>query len=233
MKSLNIIVSILSCFFLLLFNSTTFSQTATDTARVLTGTVMRGMPYVEPVEPQSLESKSSELIVVKSGSRKSQKVYPSDSNKENINSIDYKDTALTNAYRKSLLAYYLSMEKRNIANTATFDSVTSYYSWALKNRQQIIKRQQDTGALIFVLVSILVLSGLIFSAIQFYIALKSVKRKGALPDTSVKASLSGIEVSSSVLGVIILTLSIVFFFLYLTRVYPLVSLDQISIQASK
>lgn len=186
------------------------AQTVSDTASVITGTEMHGLLNTEHVEPEKPEQYD-----------------------QNIEVTNDPDTIIKNAYRNSLLAYYHSIERRNKANAITFDSVSTYYSWALKNRQNIITRQQTTGSIIFILVIVLVLSGLTFSAIQFYIALKSAKRKVSLPDTSLKASLSGVEVSSSVLGVIILTISIVFFYLYLNKVYPLVSLDQVTIQSPK
>ena len=144
----------------------------------------------------------------------------------------FSDTASTQAYHDALAAYYKSIEAKNLANARTVDSVGSYYVWALKNRESVIERQQVKGSVIFALVVLLVLAGLAFSAIQFRIALKSVKRKNApAPElTSFKASLAGIEVSSSILGIVILTLSLAFFYLYLTNVYPLVSLDQLPTQ---
>ena len=220
---------------LLVFGVTTASsQTVSDSASIITtGTVMRGLPITEPIEPEPLESKVlTSKYPQKTSSRKLNGHLP-ETNLSRDESDAFDDTVLVKAYRNSLLTYYNSIEKRNTANTLTFDSVTSYYSWALKNRKNIITRQQTTGSIIFMLVVTLVLSGLIFSAIQFYIALKYAKRKGAIPDTSLKASLSGVEVSSSILGVIILTLSIVFFYLYLAKVYPLVSLDQITNQYPK
>ena len=39
-------------------------------------------------------------------------------------------------------------------------------------------------------------------------------------NTALKISLSGLEVNSSVLGIIILVLSLAFFYLYLVYVYP-------------
>ena len=143
--------------------------------------------------------------------------------------IGFFDTASTKAYYDALTEYYNTVEAKNVTNAQTIDSVGSYYIWALKNRQFIIERQQITGSLIFALVTLLVLAGLAFSVIQFRIALKSINKRSAhsLNVTSFKASLTGIEVSSSILGIIILALSLAFFYLYLTNVYPLVSLDQL------
>ena len=223
--------------FLFTYSIEARSQTASDTAAVLTGTVARGIPLSSPEEPKKPQivkpvvNKQSPAYGVKQktiAKKEKRVIYDSS---EDITKND-QDTAVLRAYRNSQIAYYYAMEKRNINNRATNDSVSSYYLWALQNRRAIISRQQSTGNIIFILVVVLVLSGLSFSAIQFYIALKSVKKRSTVENTntSIKASLSGIEVSSSVLGVIVLTISIAFFYLYLSRVYPIVSLDQIPVQ---
>ncbi len=59
--------------------------------------------------------------------------------------------------------------------------------------------------------------GLYFSWMQFH-----ATRPGAAPViTQLELSQSGLKVSSPVLGVIILVLSLAFFYLYLTHVYPI------------
>lgn len=218
--------------FLLAYFTEARCQTASDTAAVLTGTVLRGKPITDPVKPpppERFEPAANKPVKKKTFTRKAEQAVFNASETATPND---QDTAILTAYRNSQIAYYRAIEKRNMNNKATNDSVSSYYLWALHNRQAIISRQQSTGNIIFILVVVLVLSGLLFSAIQFYIALRSVKKRSAVADTntSFKASLSGIEVSSSVLGVIVLTISIAFFYLYLSRVYPLVSLDQIPVQ---
>lgn len=132
------------------------------------------------------------------------------------------DSSVEKSYAQAMVAYYHALERKNIADANAFDSLASYNNWALKNRIKVIEKQQVFAKFIFVLVIIVVLSGLVFSALQFRNALKHSNKKNTVSDTTVKASLAGIEVSSSILGVIILTLSIVFFYLYLTRVYPVV-----------
>lgn len=139
---------------------------------------------------------------------------------------DQTDTALTKAQNEAWKAYYHAVERENVMAASVFDATAIHDNWALANRRSIIERQHTTGIVIFALVLLLVLSGLLFSALQFRIALKSIKKKGVTPDTSFKASLAGIEVSSSILGVIILALSIVFFYLYLINVFPIVTLKE-------
>lgn len=79
--------------------------------------------------------------------------------------------------------------------------------------------------LVFAVVVVLVLTGLVFSGIQFAIALRHARSGEQAPATTLKASLGSVEVSSSVLGVIILAISLLFFYLYLDRVFSLVVLS--------
>ena len=138
------------------------------------------------------------------------------------NIISPSDSAVEKAYSRAMEAYYYALERKNLSDAATIDSLKSYNNWALTNRKKVIEKQQVYAKIIFALVIIIVLSGITFSALQFYNGIKFSKRKGPVSDTTFKATLSGIEISSSILGVIILTLSIVFFYLYLTMVYPVV-----------
>ncbi|MEO3404997.1 hypothetical protein AAFN85_13910 [Mucilaginibacter sp. CAU 1740] len=226
-------------FFLLAFPVAGMCQTGLDTAAILPGnatptdTAKRSIPAAAPVKPAAPQNFKTASVP------KSARGKQTDARKDRQESSaandtpprDRSDSAVFQAYQGSQIAYYIAIEKRNLNSKATNDSVSSYYMWALQNRRQVISRQQFTGNIIFIMVVVLVLSGLLFSAIQFYIAVKSVKKRSppANAGTSFKASLSGIEVSSSVLGVIVLTISIVFFYLYLSKVYPLVSLDQLPV----
>jgi hypothetical protein len=90
-------------------------------------------------------------------------------------------------------------------------------------------------------VLLLVLAGIYFAAAQFQVAMAAARRHGDIvtshresappqPDASVDAthldtrlevSAKGLVVNSSVLGVIILALSLAFFYLYLAYVYPI------------
>jgi hypothetical protein len=78
--------------------------------------------------------------------------------------------------------------------------------------------------IIFTVVIVLVFAGIGFAAMQFYVGLKRSRTSDAGPRsdiTELEASLKGIRVSSPVLGVVILTLSLAFFYLYLAYVYPI------------
>ncbi len=104
-------------------------------------------------------------------------------------------------------------------------ALTAYYEYRVtgyQHRQRVFAWQLLSSRIIFVLVIFLVLTGVYFSWLQFRSAMK-----GGTPfaeqaqDTTFEASTSGLKVSSPVLGVIILALSLAFFYLYLLYVYPI------------
>jgi hypothetical protein len=103
-----------------------------------------------------------------------------------------------------------------------------YQSSAFKHRKNIFDWSLTADKLMFAVVNLLVLSGLAFAAIQFRLALKQSrpaaegKEKADDPmATNMEISTAGIKVTSSVLGVIVLLISMAFFFLYARYVYPI------------
>jgi hypothetical protein len=97
-----------------------------------------------------------------------------------------------------------------------------YLGDALKYRSNSIGWQQFSTRVIFWAVLTLVALGMYFSWVQFRNAMKFAKRgvpEGLGGDAEIQ--LSGLKVSSPVLGVIILALSLGFFYLYLAFVYPI------------
>lgn len=99
-------------------------------------------------------------------------------------------------------------------------------------RSRVFEWQLLSSRVIFVVVLTLVGSGLYFAAAQFRIAMRAAKsnlgasqRSTQDPALSLSTQLEigakGVVVNSSVLGVIILALSLAFFYLYLVHVYPI------------
>lgn len=84
--------------------------------------------------------------------------------------------------------------------------------------------QLASSKIIFFVVVGLVLCGIYFAGIQFFYSIKLGKKRGDLEKmvaTELSASAKEIRISSPVLGVIILIISFLFFFLYLKFVYPI------------
>ena len=104
-------------------------------------------------------------------------------------------------------------------------ALTAYYEYRVngyQHRQRVFAWQLLSSRIIFVMVILLVLVGIYFSWMQFRSALKGGSAFGERPhDTTFEASTTGFKLSSPVLGVIILALSLAFFYLYLLYVYPI------------
>ena len=94
----------------------------------------------------------------------------------------------------------------------------AYRSQGLGHRSAVFAWQLFSAKLIFVVVLVLVGCGIVFAAVQFR---QGMQRPGKSEvATGVELSAKGIKLNSPVLGVIILFLSLGFFYLYLVYVYP-------------
>jgi hypothetical protein len=111
----------------------------------------------------------------------------------------------------------------NVKYQAALQEYYDYHISGLQHRSKVFRWQLFSSKIIFIVVIILVFAGIYFAAVQFYIGLKQVRNK--IPDyndrTEITASMKGIKVSSPVLGVIILVISLAFFYLYLVHVFPI------------
>lgn len=126
-------------------------------------------------------------------------------------------------------------KNRHILETPGSESLLNkeyeYEISAYKHRRKIFDWQLTSSKILFWTVIIIVFIGLFFSGLQFYISLKRQNEKQhpslkndhnrAEGKTTFEATLKGVKVSSSVLGVIILVISLCFFYLYLVYVYPI------------
>jgi len=107
-------------------------------------------------------------------------------------------------------------------NQAFLDSAREYYVYkasGLRYRSRVFEWQLFSSRIIFATVILLVASGIMFAAIQFRAGLK--RPYVSTDATQIDLSAGSIKVSSPVLGVIILVISLAFFYLYLVYVYPI------------
>ena len=108
------------------------------------------------------------------------------------------------------------------------DAMYAYYEYRVsgfQHRKKVFDWQLFSSKLIFWSVLLLVFSGITFSGIQFYKSMIGDSVAAGEPSessvTEFEASAKGIKVTSPVLGVIILVISLAFFYLYLIYVYPI------------
>jgi hypothetical protein len=124
----------------------------------------------------------------------------------------------------------------------------AYQAFSYAHARRTFDFQYWSGKVIFWVVLLIVFAGLAFSAVQFYVGLRHPLDKRAAKDSAGKAdkddkdapqptpddpcvsefeaSLQGIKLKSSVLGLIILAMSMVFFYLYLKFVYQITNISQ-------
>jgi hypothetical protein len=106
-------------------------------------------------------------------------------------------------------------------------ALREYYNYrksGLIHRQRVFEWQHSSSIAIFIVVLLLVAAGIYFAAIQFHRDFRRTTpevRSEGVTATEFEASLQGVKVSSPVLGVIILVISLAFFYLYLVFVYPI------------
>lgn len=109
-------------------------------------------------------------------------------------------------------------------DTALKSALSQYNLFGLEHRKRSLQWNLTSTIIIFWSVIFLVLCGIIFAGIQFYSSLYSKNKPGDPVQslaTNLEANMQGIKVSSPVLGVIILMISMLFFYLYLKYVYPI------------
>ena len=94
--------------------------------------------------------------------------------------------------------------------------------WKLKFTRRTLEWQFISSIIIFLMVISVVIAGLFFSYIQFQY---TVKTREYFPGNEVKIGKAGLEISSSVIGLAILFFSLIFFYLYLTEVYPIKQIE--------
>jgi hypothetical protein len=102
-------------------------------------------------------------------------------------------------------------------------ALKAYYDYRVQgfaHRSRVFQWQLLSSRLIFALVILIVAVGLYFSWLQFRAGMKE-KAGPEATSTTLEAPATGIKLSSPVLGVIILALSLAFFYLYLVHVYPI------------
>lgn len=101
-------------------------------------------------------------------------------------------------------------------------AVSEYFHHVIESNAhqlRVFSWQLLSSKIIFAIVIVLVAAGIYFAAVQFHHGMRS--GQSANQQTEFEASLKGIKVTSPVLGVIILTISLAFFYLYLVYVYPI------------
>ena len=109
------------------------------------------------------------------------------------------------------------------SNVKKIDYENSFYEYmifSVKHREKVFAWQLFSSKIIFLIVMILVIVGIFFSWLQFRKGF-SENDSGEDTQTELELSTSGFKIKSSILGLIILIISLAFFYMYLLYVYPI------------
>ncbi|MBN8837168.1 MAG: hypothetical protein J0I09_07915 [Sphingobacteriia bacterium] len=138
------------------------------------------------------------------------------------------------------VAYSNTLESKVDSTTKAIMLKTeaAYHEYMFTQRMAIYNWQLVSGKILFFIVVFIVLTGLFLSYLQFKASTAYIEHRlqaakenpgigaGNLADNTVPASKfevskEGIKIDSAVIGLVILVISIVFFFLYLRYVFPI------------
>lgn len=109
--------------------------------------------------------------------------------------------------------------------TAYEGALRAYYAYRMRGYEQRLEAfawQGWSSKAIFFAVLLLVFAGIVFAAVQFGAGLRGPGKVSG-PTTELAIDLKGVKLSSPVLGVVLLSISLAFFYLYLVYVYPIVN----------
>jgi hypothetical protein len=168
--------------------------------------------------------------------------------KPQASSSDVSDAGREDATRKlkEIMPQYPPSLDDPVMKAKYLEAMNGYYDYHTAgyiHRGRVFQWQLLSSKIIFIIVTLLVFSGVYFAALQFHEGMRrratehltstSKSSSGSAEGgnaqapgvnseiTKFSASAKGIEVSSPVLGVIILVISLAFFYLYLVYVYPI------------
>ena len=138
-----------------------------------------------------------------------------------------KDALHTDTIQASelILPPYSTDPRLDSIQLISWENYYEYMTHGYKHRKNVFSWQLVSSKIIFFVVIFLVLMGIYFAWLQFIrVIYKDPKTVIDELKTELTASASEFKVSSPVLGVIILLISLMFFFLYLKYVYPITEL---------
>jgi len=115
----------------------------------------------------------------------------------------------------------LTMEATPELRLRLAEQAYAHQEWVFSHQQRVFGSQLVTSWISFALVVTITGAGLYFSWLQFMAVHRSEDGHSAALASEMEFSGKGIKVSSPVLGVIILTISIGFFYLFVRHIYPI------------
>lgn len=134
--------------------------------------------------------------------------------------LDYEAISkdVSNSVNKQVLNYSSGVEGVYSEKTIEyFKAKLEFDVNQLNHREKVLVWQHKSSVVLFFIVIGIILMGLMLAYVQF----KNTKDFIDHGQSTIKISKDGIEISSSIVGLLILFFSLGFFYLYLTEVYPI------------
>lgn len=112
-------------------------------------------------------------------------------------------------------------------------SLKEYTEWSLNYNKKVFEWNYISSIIIFIVMISIIILGIYFALIQFRNSTNHRESKDF--QTSIKISANGIEISSSVIGLLTLLISLAFLYLYLENIHQIsrIDLEQGSVQDKK
>jgi hypothetical protein len=98
-------------------------------------------------------------------------------------------------------------------NMQLFNEEIAYNRWSFAHRSAAFTFQSFSTALLLTLTILIVLAGLAFSYLEF--------RRGRESSTTIKFGATSIEVSSNIIGIVVLSISLAFAYIYFDKAYKI------------
>jgi len=134
---------------------------------------------------------------------------------------DIGGAALTAELIKAFIKYRKSKQEKEL-ETEEWRSLEKSYNehlkWRFRYPSKIFGQQLAAGWIITVLVLLLVVSGLAFSFFQLYTSIKVGDLSSLKTELAIQTA-GKVSISSSIVGAVVLVISLVFFYLYLKHVF--------------
>ena len=174
------------------------------------------LPPSSPFAGQQAEPTSDQAISTKSDGNK--KGITADSELEKLEKENEELRKIISSLNKNIDELQ-SGERQLFTKYADFtDRILDYEANLLEHNEKILEWQRFASNITLLLVVLVVLAGIIFSGVQL---LRIIQLGKPLSDTNLEISAGKIRVTSSIVGVVILVLSLGFLYLFLIEVYQL------------
>jgi hypothetical protein len=111
-------------------------------------------------------------------------------------------------------------EEQEKAVFAYIQAKLDYEAAMLANTQSVIARTNETAHLVLWVAHIAVAVGFVAALLEFYHTMQLRRRGRSVADTEVTLQLESIAVRTTSIGLLILMLSLIMYFLFLKFVYP-------------